>query len=124
MPIVASNSKETFEIGRRTFLLNGKPFVVKAAELHYARIPKAYWEHRIQMCKALGMNTICLYVFWNFHEQQENKFDFTGDKNIAEFCRLAQKNGMYIILFIQIHTANNSVLIFFISSTPSSTTKP
>lgn len=98
MPIVASNSKETFEIGRRTFLLNGKPFVVKAAELHYARIPRAYWEHRIQMCKALGMNTICLYVFWNFHEQQEGKFDFTGDKNIAEFCRLAQKNGMYIIL--------------------------
>ena len=28
---------------------------------------KEYWEHRIKMCKALGMNTICLYVFWNFH---------------------------------------------------------
>lgn len=72
----AATSKETFEIGKRTFLLNGEPFVVKAAELHYARIPEPYWEHRILMCKALGMNTICLYVFWNFHEQKEGEFDF------------------------------------------------
>lgn len=98
LPTIATTPKETFEIGKRTFLLNGEPFVIKAAELHYARIPEAYWEHRIQMCKALGMNTICLYVFWNFHEQQEGKFDFTKEKNVAEFCRLAQKNGMYIIL--------------------------
>ena len=89
---------ETFEVGKGTFLLNGKPFVVKAAEIHYPRIPKAYWEHRIQMCKALGMNTICLYVFWNIHEQEEGKFDFTGNNDIAAFCRLAQKHGMYIIV--------------------------
>ena len=69
----SQSSKETFEIGDKTFLLNGKPFVVKAAEIHYPRIPKEYWEHRIKMCKALGMNTICLYVFWNFHEPEEGK---------------------------------------------------
>ena len=50
----------SFEAGKGTFLLNGKPFTVKAAELHYARIPRPYWEHRIKMCKALGMNTICI----------------------------------------------------------------
>ena len=70
-----------------TFLLNGEPFVVKAAELHYPRIPRAYWEHRIKQCKALGMNTICLYVFWNFHEEKPGEFDFTGQKDLAEFCR-------------------------------------
>lgn len=89
---------ETFEVGKGTFLLNGEPFVVKAAEIHYPRIPQAYWEHRIKMCKALGMNTICLYVFWNIHEQEEGKFDFTGNNDIAAFCRLAQKHGMYIIV--------------------------
>lgn len=72
--------------------------MVKAAELHYPRIPRAYWEHRIKMCKALGMNTVCLYVFWNIHEQQEGKFDFTGNNDVAEFCRLCQKNGMYVIV--------------------------
>ena len=88
----------TFAAGDKTFVLNGKPFVVKAAELHYPRIPRPYWEHRIRMCRALGMNTICLYVFWNIHEQREGQFDFTGQNDIAEFCRLAQKNGMYVIV--------------------------
>ncbi|MGI6222285.1 MAG: beta-galactosidase [Prevotella sp.] len=88
----------SFTVGKGTFLLNGKPFVIKAAELHYPRIPRPYWEHRIKMCKALGMNTVCLYVFWNIHEPQEGQFDFTGNNDVAEFCRLAQKNGMYVIV--------------------------
>lgn len=96
--MMAAQKGGTFTTGDKTFLLNGKPFVVKAAELHYPRIPRAYWEHRIKMCKALGMNTVCLYVFWNIHEQQEGKFDFTGNNDVAAFCRLAQKNGMYVIV--------------------------
>ena len=87
-----------FAIGDKTFLLDGKPFVIKAAEIHYARIPSEYWEHRIEMCKALGMNTICIYTFWNFHEQQPDQFNFEGDHDVARFCQLAQKHGMYVIL--------------------------
>ena len=90
--------KNFFSVGKNTFLLNGQPFVIKAAEIHYPRIPEPYWEHRILSCKALGMNTICLYVFWNLHEQQPGKFDFTGNNDIARFCRLAQKHGMYVIV--------------------------
>ena len=97
-PSFAQKAKGTFEAGNGTFLLNGKPFVVKAAEIHYPRIPKPYWEHRIKMCKALGMNTVCIYIFWNIHEQREGEFDFTGNNDVAEFCRLAQKNGMYVIV--------------------------
>ena len=89
---------ETFEVGKGAFLLNGKPFIVKAAEVHYPRIPEAYWEHRIQMCKALGMNTLCLYVFWNFHERTPGDFDFSGNADVAKFCRLAQKHGLYVIV--------------------------
>lgn len=59
----AGNKPGTFEAGKNTFLLNGKPFIVKAAEVHYPRIPREYWEHRIEMCKALGMNTL---VFMSF----------------------------------------------------------
>ena len=94
----AGNKPGTFEAGKNTFLLNGKPFVVKAAEVHYPRIPREYWEHRIEMCKALGMNTLCLYVFWNLHEEPPGKYDFTGNKDIAAFCKLAQKHGMYVIV--------------------------
>ncbi len=90
--------KESFKVGEGTFLLNDKPFIIKAAEVHYPRIPYQYWEHRIQMCKALGMNTLCLYIFWNIHEQREGEFDFTGNNDIRSFVKLAQKHGMYVIV--------------------------
>ena len=89
---------ESFKVGNKTFLLNGKPFVVKAAEVHYPRIPREYWEQRIKMCKALGMNTLCIYIFWNIHEQKMGEFDFTGNNDIRAFVKLAQKNGMYVIV--------------------------
>ena len=96
--VLATSKPSTFTIGEKTFLLNGQPFVVKAAEVHYPRIPRPYWEHRIQMCKSLGMNAVCIYIFWNIHEQQEGQFNFTDNNDVAEFCRIAQKNGMYVIV--------------------------
>lgn len=94
----SSGGKNTFEVGDKTFLLNGQPIVIKAAEIHYTRIPAEYWEHRIQLCKALGMNTICIYAFWNIHEQKPGEFDFTGQNDVAAFCKLAQKHDMHIML--------------------------
>ena len=88
----------TFAVGDKEFLLDGKPFVIKAAEIHYLRIPHEYWEHRIKMCKALGMNTMCAYVFWNAHEQQEGVYDFEGDRDLARFVALCQKHGLWVIL--------------------------
>ncbi len=97
LPMMAQN-KGTFEAGKGSFMLNGKPFIVKAAEMHYPRIPRAYWDHRIKMAKTLGMNTICIYIFWNIHEQREGQFDFSDNNDVAAFCKLAQKNGMYVIV--------------------------
>ena len=91
-------NKERFEVGDGAFMLNGKPFVIKAAELHYPRIPRPYWEQRIELCKALGMNTVCLYVFWNAHESHPDVYDFSEQLDLAEFCRLCQKHGLYVIL--------------------------
>ena len=88
----------TFKVGKNIFLLNDEPTIIKAAELHYTRIPREYWAHRIAMCKALGMNAICMYIFWNIHEQEPGVFDFTGQNDIAEFCREAQKQGMEVIV--------------------------
>ncbi len=93
-----ARADSVFEAGQGAFMLDGKPFVVKAAELHYPRIPKPYWDNRIKLCKALGLNTICLYVFWNSHEQRPDVFDFTGQNNLREFVELCQANDMKVIL--------------------------
>lgn len=93
-----SQQSQTFVAGDKAFMLNNKPFLIRAAELHYPRIPKEYWEHRIQMCKAMGMNTICIYLFWNLHEQKEGIYNFSGQSDVVEFVKLIQKNGMYCIV--------------------------
>ncbi|MCO4294733.1 beta-galactosidase [Solitalea sp. MAHUQ-68] len=85
-------------LGQKEFLLNGKPFLIRAGELHFPRIPREYWDHRIKLCKAMGMNTICIYLFWNFHEQNPDQFDFNGQKDVAAFVKLVQANGMYCIV--------------------------
>lgn len=94
----AKNGTSRFEAGKGTFLLDGKPFVIKAAELHYPRIPREYWEQRIRLCKALGMNTVCLYVFWNSHEPRQDSFDFGGQNDLRAFVQLCARNDMKVIL--------------------------
>lgn len=90
--------KHTFKIGEKDFLLDGKPFQIRCGELHFARIPKEYWRHRIQMMKAMGMNAVCAYLFWNFHERTPGVFKWDGEADVAEFCKIAQDEGLWVIL--------------------------
>lgn len=94
----AAAKSQEFSIGDSSFILNGHPYVIRCGELHFARIPKAYWPQRLRMAKAMGLNTVCAYLFWNFIEKQPGQFDWSGQADAAEFCRLAQKEGLYVIL--------------------------
>jgi beta-galactosidase len=88
----------TFAIGTNNFLLNGQPFQIKAGEMHPARIPHEYWADRLRMAHAMGLNTVSVYVFWNQLEPREGSFNFTGDNDVARFVRLAQAEGLWVIL--------------------------
>jgi beta-galactosidase len=79
-------------------LLNGQPYQVLSGEIHYARIPRAYWRARLKMAKAMGLNTISTYVFWNLHEPKPGVYDFSGNLDVAEFIRIAQQEGLNVIL--------------------------
>jgi beta-galactosidase len=94
----AQANSPTFAIGDSSFLLNGKPYVIRCGEMHFARIPKEYWRHRLQMAKAMGLNTVCAYLFWNLHEQQPGQYNWQGQADAAAFCRIAQEEGLYVIL--------------------------
>jgi len=95
----AQKVKHTFRFSPAEFLLDDQPFRIISGEMHPARIPEQYWRHRIQMAKAMGCNTISVYIFWNYHETQEGVFDFsTGNRNIAEFFRIAHDEEMWVIV--------------------------
>ena len=88
----------SFEVGEKDFLLDGKPFVVRCGEVHYARIPRAYWRHRLQMLRAMGCNAVGCYMFWNFHEREKGAFTWDRRADVAAFCRMAQAEGLWVIL--------------------------
>jgi beta-galactosidase len=95
----AQKSKHTFRFGETEFLLDDQPFQIISGELHPARIPAEYWLHRIRMAKAMGCNTISVYIFWNFHESEEGIYDFsTGNHNLGEFIKKVQDEDMWIII--------------------------
>lgn len=89
---------ERFEVSDGQFMLDSKPIIIKAAELHYPRIPEPYWRHRIRMSKALGMNTICVYIFWNYHEERPGEFDFSGNRDVRKFIEMCGEEGMNVIV--------------------------
>jgi len=88
----------TFTVHGSQFLLNGKPFRIISGEMHYQRIPRAYWRDRFRMAKAMGLNAITTYVFWNVHEPRPGVYDFSGNLDAAEFIREAQQEGLYVVL--------------------------
>jgi beta-galactosidase len=96
--VAGLTSAGTFSINDTDFLLDGKPFLIRCGEMHFARIPREYWAHRLRMAHAMGLNTVCAYLFWNAHEPQPGQFDFSGSADAAEFCRLAQAEGLKVIL--------------------------
>jgi beta-galactosidase len=96
---VSAQQTHSFTLGNDDFLLDGKPFQIISGEMHPARIPVEYWLHRIQMAKAMGCNTIAVYIFWNYHESAPGQFDFKSEnRDIAEFIRLCQQEEMWVLL--------------------------
>ncbi len=87
-----------FTVAGDKFLLDGKPFQVISGEMHYARVPREYWRDRLRKARAMGLNAITTYVFWDLHEPRPGVYDFRGQLDVAEFVREAQQEGLWVIL--------------------------
>src|ERR1051325_4469723 len=87
-----------FGIDGDHFSLDGQPFQIISGEMHYARVPREYWRDRLRKARAMGLNTISTYVFWNLHEREPGKFDFGGQADLAAFLCMGQQEGLHVIL--------------------------
>jgi beta-galactosidase len=94
----AQQTQHTFVLGDTAFLLDGRPFQMISGEMHYPRIPQEDWRARMKAAKAMGLNTIATYIFWNLHEPRKGEFNFKGNNNIAEFVKIAQEEGLWVVL--------------------------
>lgn len=88
----------TFEISKNEFLKDGKPIKIISGAVHYFRNMPDTWEDIFKKLKALGCNCVETYCAWNMHEKQKGQYDFSGILDIASFIRLAQKEGLMVIV--------------------------
>jgi len=92
-------AKHSFAITNGNFLYDGQPIKIYSGEMHYERIPAPYWRHRLKMIKAMGLNAVATYVFWNYHETTPGVWDWTtGSHNIRQFIKTAAEEGLMVIL--------------------------
>ena len=88
--------------GWPVYTVGGKPFFVYGAAFFYERIPREQWEASLEQYRALGINTIDLYLIWNWHELRDGDFDFTGRtdprRDLAGLLRLIDRDGFKVIL--------------------------
>lgn len=94
----AAPPQHSFVVSGKQFLLDGKPYQIISGEMHYTRIPRAYWRDRLRKARAMGLNTVTTYVFWNVHEPRPGVYDFAGENDVAEYIREAQQEGLHVIL--------------------------
>ncbi|EGX89953.1 beta-calactosidase, putative [Cordyceps militaris CM01] len=88
----------SFSYNRTDFLLNGQPFQIIGGQMDPQRILPEYWTHRLKMARAMGLNTIFSYLYWNLHEPRPGAWDFSGRNDVARFFRLAQQEGLRVVL--------------------------
>lgn len=94
----AFSQAHKFSIEGEHFLLDGKPIILRSGEMHYPRVAQEHWRDRFRKAKAMGLNAITTYIFWNLHEKQPGKFDFTGNLDVVRFAKIAQEEGLLLIV--------------------------
>lgn len=89
---------DTIAVTNQYIEWNGRPFFPVVAEFHYSRYPAAYWEESLRKIKAGGINLVATYVFWNLHERQPGRFDWSGNLDLREFISVCEKVGLHVIV--------------------------
>uniref|UniRef100_A0A1A8KHW9 Beta-galactosidase n=1 Tax=Nothobranchius kuhntae TaxID=321403 RepID=A0A1A8KHW9_NOTKU len=80
------------------FLKDGKEFRYISGSIHYNRIPRVYWRDRLLKMYMGGLNAIQIYIPWNYHEESPGQYNFSGDRDVEYFLKLAQDIGLLVIL--------------------------
>jgi hypothetical protein len=82
----------------RSLIFNGKRTLLISGEIHYARSTRSMWPALLDRSKALGLNGIAAYVFWNFHELERDVYDFSGDRDLGHFLTLCKQRDLHVFL--------------------------
>ncbi len=92
-----STAQQTINFDGQGFLINGQRVFIASAGMEYARVPQELWADRLLRLKRAGFNCTEFYTFWNYHEPQSGQFDFSGNRDLDAYLKLAKSLGLYAI---------------------------
>ncbi|WP_419872450.1 beta-galactosidase [Candidatus Pristimantibacillus sp. PTI5] len=97
----AQNPKgESFGFTNFYMTWDNQPIVPVVGEFHFSRFSYLHWEEELLKMKAGGVNIVATYVFWNYHEEEENVFQWGESRNLRHFVDLCAKHELPLILRI------------------------
>ena len=83
------------DVNSRYWMLDGRPWLPVMGEFHFARYPHSLWRDELLKMKAGGVSIVSSYIFWIHHEEIENEFDWSGDRDLRRFVELCAELDLY-----------------------------
>ncbi len=91
---------EKFSYTPKFITKNGEPWFPFMGEIHYSRYDEKFWKESLLKMKAGGISIVSSYVIWIHHEEIENEWDWSGQRNLRRFVETIKECGLYMILRI------------------------
>lgn len=102
-----------YTVDGERWMRDGKPWYPVSGEFHYVRYPEAEWSRELAKMKALGVDIVATYVFWNHHENPMGTWNWQGQLNLRRFIECARENGLLVWLrvgpYINAETKNGGI---------------
>jgi beta-galactosidase len=80
------------------FVVKGKPTIISAGEIHYARVPRELWRERLVKMKRAGFNAVSTYVFWNAQEPAAGVFETGDNLDLDAWLTTIEDVGLYALV--------------------------
>ena len=91
-------SVPSIEWDRHSLLIGGRRVVPVMGEIHYSRLPVSEWAREVRKMKEGGVTLIATYVFWNHIEEEEGRFDWSGQRNLRRFLEVCRRDSLPVVL--------------------------
>jgi hypothetical protein len=82
----------------RSLIIDDERKLILSGAVHYPRSTPEMWPEILRKSKRAGLNCIDTYVFWEAHEPEEGRYDFSGRYDLGRFLDLCHAEGLYVIL--------------------------
>ena len=90
-------SGSTLTVDGTSLRLDGRPWLPAMGEFQYSRYPQAQWRDELLKMKAGGIDVVATYVFWIHQEEVEDRWDWTGRRDLRRFVQLAGEAGLKVV---------------------------